>query len=84
LGGNSDADKKTFAEFFAGVGLMRIGLERQGWSISFANDIEPHKYAMYKGHFPDADDHFVLDDIHKLESAAVPTVKLATASLMKP
>lgn len=80
LGGNSDADKKTFAEFFAGVGLMRIGLERQGWSISFANDIEAHKYAMYKGHFPDADEHFVLDDIHKLESAAVPTVKLATAS----
>ena len=31
--------KKTFAEFFAGIGLMRIGLEQAGWSIAFANDI---------------------------------------------
>jgi hypothetical protein len=31
--------KKTFAEFFAGVGLMRIGLERGGWQIASANDI---------------------------------------------
>jgi DNA (cytosine-5)-methyltransferase 1 len=31
--------KRTFAEFFAGVGLMRIGLEREGWKIAFANDI---------------------------------------------
>jgi DNA (cytosine-5)-methyltransferase 1 len=77
---NSDTKEKTFAEFFAGIGLMRIGLERQGWSIRFANDIEPDKYAMYKGHFSDADDHFVLDDIHKLDCADVPTVKLATAS----
>jgi DNA (cytosine-5)-methyltransferase 1 len=31
--------KKAFAEFFAGIGLMRIGLEQAGWSIAFANDI---------------------------------------------
>jgi site-specific DNA-cytosine methylase len=30
--------QKTFAEFFAGIGLMRIGLERGGWRIAFAND----------------------------------------------
>jgi DNA mismatch endonuclease, patch repair protein len=32
------APSKTFAEFFAGIGLMRIGLERQGWTSRFAND----------------------------------------------
>jgi DNA (cytosine-5)-methyltransferase 1 len=71
---------KTFAEFFAGIGLMRIGLEQQGWSIRFANDIDPQKYEMYKGNFSDTDDHFVLEDIHKIDSAAVPNVTLATAS----
>lgn len=71
---------KTYAEFFAGIGLMRIGLEHQGWSIRFANDIDPQKYEMYKGNFSDADDHFVLEDIHKIDSASVPNVTLATAS----
>lgn len=31
--------QKTVAEFFAGIGLMRLGLEREGWSVVFANDI---------------------------------------------
>ncbi|HEU5383628.1 MAG TPA: DNA (cytosine-5-)-methyltransferase, partial [Ktedonobacteraceae bacterium] len=49
-------------------------------SISFANDIDPMKYKMYKGHFGDSEEHFVLEDIHKLEAAALPIVTLATAS----
>ena len=72
--------QRTFAEFFAGVGLMRIGLERQGWKIAFANDICSDKYEMYAAHFKDADDHFVVEDIHKLNASEVPTVTLATAS----
>jgi len=40
------AQKKTVAEFFAGIGLMRIGLERAGWSIAFANDIDEDKCQM--------------------------------------
>jgi DNA (cytosine-5)-methyltransferase 1 len=71
---------KTFAEFFAGIGLMRMGLERQGWSVSFANDIDPQKYEMYKGNFSDADKHFVLGDIHRISADQVPSVTLATAS----
>ena len=35
---------KSFAEFFAGIGLMRIGLERAGWRIAFANDIDEDKW----------------------------------------
>src|SRR5438093_1520433 len=72
--------QRTFAEFFAGIGLMRLGLERQGWKIAFANDICPDKYEMYAAHFEDADDHFVVEDIHKLNADEVPTVTLATVS----
>jgi hypothetical protein len=35
------------AEFFAGIGLVRLALERQGWHVTFANDIEARKAAMY-------------------------------------
>jgi DNA (cytosine-5)-methyltransferase 1 len=71
--------EKTFAEFFAGIGLMRMGLERAGWRIAFANDIDEDKLAMYRAHFPDSGE-LVLGDIHELEIDAVPTVVLATAS----
>lgn len=75
----SDTSKKTFAEFFAGIGLMRMGLERAGWKISFANDIDEDKWQMYKTHFGDSGE-FVLGDVHKLDANEVPTVVLATAS----
>lgn len=29
---------KCFAEFFVGIGLMSMGLEKAGWRTSFAND----------------------------------------------
>ena len=32
---------KTVAEFFAGIGLMRMDLEKAGWKTIFANDIDP-------------------------------------------
>ena len=57
---------------------MRLGLERQGWKIAFANDICQDKYEMYAAHFEDADDHFVVEDIHKLNADEVPRVTLAT------
>lgn len=71
---------KTFAEFFAGIGLVRMGLERQGWSIAFANDISQQKYEMYRGQFKSADEHFLVGDIHDIPADKVPTVTLATAS----
>jgi DNA (cytosine-5)-methyltransferase 1 len=72
--------EKTFAEFFAGIGLMRLGLEKEGWSVAFANDIDPEKQEMYGAHFRDADEHFHLGDIHQLDPDKIPTVTLATAS----
>ncbi len=79
----SDAKRspsKTVAEFFAGIGLMRLGLEQAGWTTVFANDLDPDKERMYRANFDDADSHFVLEDIHKLSSADIPRVSLATAS----
>jgi DNA (cytosine-5)-methyltransferase 1 len=70
---------KTVAEFFAGIGLMRIGLENAGWRVVFANDIEEHKWEMYRDHFGDTGE-FAVRDIHVLPSSAVPGVALATAS----
>lgn len=71
---------KTVAEYFAGIGLMRAGLEQAGWTIALANDIDPAKYKLYHNHFQDADNHFVLEDIHKLPASQIPTTTLATAS----
>ncbi|MFA7232985.1 MAG: DNA cytosine methyltransferase [Terrimicrobiaceae bacterium] len=70
---------KSFAEFFAGIGLMRMGLERAGWKISFANDIDEDKWCMYRDHFGDTGE-FVLGDVHELDLDSVPEVALATAS----
>jgi len=36
------------AEFFAGIGLMRMGLDREGWSTVWANDMDEKKWEMYR------------------------------------
>lgn len=71
---------KTFAEFFAGIGLMRMGLEVEGWSVAFANDIDEQKKLMYETHFGIDKDRFLLGDVHELSVKSIPTVTLATAS----
>jgi DNA (cytosine-5)-methyltransferase 1 len=68
---------KTFAEFFAGIGLMRCALEKHGWTAAYANDIDPKKLDMYRAHFGAG---FDLQDIHDVGPSAVPNVTLATAS----
>ncbi len=66
------------AEFFAGIGLVRLALERQGFRVAFANDIDPAKLEIYRDNFG-ADD-FHLGDIHQLDAAALPACDLFTAS----
>jgi DNA (cytosine-5)-methyltransferase 1 len=73
-------EARSFAEFFAGIGLMRMGLERKEWTVAFANDISEDKYEMYSSQFHDAASHFRLEDIHNLNPSDVPNVTLATAS----
>ncbi|HEX8730098.1 MAG TPA: DNA (cytosine-5-)-methyltransferase, partial [Ktedonobacterales bacterium] len=78
--------QKTCAEFFAGIGLMRLGLERLGWRVTFANDIDERKRAMYLHHYSAeegaevAERQFALGDVHSLAVERVPSVTLATAS----
>ncbi|RMH27531.1 MAG: DNA cytosine methyltransferase [Planctomycetota bacterium] len=77
----SSDDPFTFAEYFAGVGLARMGLEAAGWTPVFANDLDEQKRRMYEGHFG-ADEFFVLEDIHRLAESPekVPHATLAHAS----
>jgi len=71
----------TVAEFFSGIGLMRMGLERAGWSTLWANDLDPDKWEMYEAHFGSADG-VIHDrrDVHEVSGKDVPDVMLATAS----
>src|SRR3990170_3204623 len=65
-------------ELFAGIGLMRVGLERAGWEVVFANDIEPFKAAMYRTNFGDRD--LTVGDVRGLRGADLPDADLLTAS----
>ncbi|MEI6078117.1 MAG: DNA (cytosine-5-)-methyltransferase [Verrucomicrobiota bacterium] len=67
------------AEFFAGIGLVRIGLEKAGWRTDFANDIDDDKWQMYRDNFGE-EGEFIVEDIHKLKLDQIPDVSLATAS----
>ncbi len=66
------------AEFFAGIGLVRLALDRVGVDVVWANDIEPIKQRVYEENFPGA--HFLLDDIRKVRGRDVPEIDIATAS----
>ena len=70
----------TVAEYFAGIGLVRMGLETCGWRVIFANDISEKKYEMYKAFFPSAEQHYKIGDVFDLTSADIPTTVLATCS----
>ncbi|RMG39719.1 MAG: DNA (cytosine-5-)-methyltransferase [Methanobacteriota archaeon] len=70
----------TVAEYFAGIGLVRMGLEPDGWQVVWANDISHKKYEMYLGFFPDADRHYVVEDIFNIKPSDVPATTLATCS----
>ena len=68
-----------FAEFFAGIGLVREAIEPLGWQCVFANDIAPRKEEMYRRRF--GGEHFHLGDIHDLGIGDLPPgLDLVTAS----
>ena len=70
----------TVAEYFAGIGLMRMGLEQAGWDVVFANDISAKKFEMYRDFFPGNHEHYVLDDVFNLDPESIPFTTLATCS----
>lgn len=68
----------TVAEFFAGIGLVRAGLESQGLAVVWANDVDPTKQRLYAANF--GDDEFVLKDVRRVSGHELPRVDVATAS----
>ena len=66
-----------FAEFFAGIGLVRLGLEKVGWTCVFANDIDARKAEIYRRNFGE---DLVVRDIADLEARELPEFDVATAS----
>ena len=67
-------------ELFAGIGLMRLGLESAGWRCVFANDNCPKKRRMYEGNFSDDEGVFSPADVRELNADELPTAELVTAS----
>ncbi|MFV2062504.1 MAG: DNA (cytosine-5-)-methyltransferase [Chloroflexota bacterium] len=64
-----DPRRPTVVELFAGVGGFRIGLERCGWEVIWANQWEPstsvqHAFDCYVSHFQTGE--HVSEDIHKV------------------
>lgn len=70
--------RPRMAEFFAGIGLVRMALETHGFDAVWANDIEPAKLSLYEKNFEAR--NFVLGDIRDIHGADIPDIDLATAS----
>ena len=66
------------AEFFAGIGLVRMALEEAGFRVVFANDNSAKKRDLYELNFGGAE--FLLADVRAISGTAVPDVDVATAS----
>lgn len=74
-------DRPRVAEFFAGIGLVRMAMEKAGFQVVWANDIDPVKYKLYAANFDAA--HFVLGDVTDPASVngdMIPDIDVATAS----
>ncbi len=74
------APRPRVLEFFAGIGLAKMGLEQAGFAVAWANDYEDDKRAMYVAEH--GDDHpFVLGDIGAVTVDQLPRdARLAWAS----
>lgn len=75
-----DPNRLKVAEFFAGIGLVRAGLEPAGFDVLWANDFAPAKKEMYEGHFGTSAD-FALGDVNNVTVDSIPEdLDLAWAS----
>lgn len=70
------------AEFFAGIGLARLGMSKAGIDVVWSNDIAPAKHAMFEQNFGVSDNHtFLVEDLGKVPREALPeNIDLAWAS----
>lgn len=79
------SERPRVLEFFAGIGLARIGLEQAGFEIVWSNDIDPDKCALYQAHFRDevrrTGHEYRLEDIRRVRADQLPTdARVAWAS----
>ncbi|MBW4612863.1 MAG: DNA (cytosine-5-)-methyltransferase [Desmonostoc vinosum HA7617-LM4] len=70
--------EKTAADFFAGIGLVTMGLLKQGWQVKYALDHNEEKCLMYQGNF--GGEHYHCKNIKEITGAKVPQITLAHAS----
>ena len=74
------ASSFTYAEFFAGIGGFRLGLDAIGGKCVYANEIDPYACSVYRRNFSrnghDAACPLVAADILDLESRSMPTVDI--------
>lgn len=62
-------DPLTFIDFFAGAGLVRLGLE-PSWSCTWANDIDARKQEVYEAEFGAGE--FALGDVASVATDSLP------------
>ncbi len=85
-----------FLEFFAGIGLVHMGLRKTGWRCVYANDISEKKMEMYLHEMPEASAYYHQEDIWNTDSilsrinepallatASFPCIDLSLAGHMK-
>ncbi|NMM94696.1 DNA cytosine methyltransferase [Bifidobacterium oedipodis] len=60
-------------EFFAGIGLARLGLEEAGFQVEWSNDIDAAKCEMYRNHFGNSPEHKLIEgDMSNLHGEDLP------------
>lgn len=67
----------TFVEYFAGIGLFRMGLESAGWQLLYGNDWSAERAQIYRGFFGE---DYELRDVFAVDSREIPQATLATCS----
>lgn len=71
------ATELTVAEYFAGIGLFRMGLESEGWRTIYANDWSSERRQIYEGFFQES---YEVRDIFSVSHTDIPDTTLATCS----
>ncbi|MFR7426260.1 MAG: DNA cytosine methyltransferase [Bifidobacterium pullorum] len=69
----ASTERPQALEFFAGIGLARLGLEEAGFHVEWSNDIDAAKCEMYRNHFGDMPNHTLVEgDMSALSGADLP------------
>lgn len=76
----NDSPKATVLEFFAGIGLARMGLERAGLQVIWANDIDEKKHELYRTEFAEDHSEYLVGSVASVVGSELPKADVAWAS----